>query len=703
LAEPAPKIAVRGVAAAFLLLFAVVVVTFVAFFGRTSDVLRIRERDERLQSLDTAASRLGALVEAARSDAETVAKDPLVSAYLDPRPLQPIDFGPGAARAMAVPPLDLGRFVNGPVKAVTISLRGEPPVTQSADGLPPVAGPADPFEADSLDPLVERARLTTFLGGFAAALVGARDHPRLRVALPRGQSGAVVSVEVDAAAVVDALRVATGGGEVALLDRQGRSASDILADAPAVSIAKRTDHPASQNWADLEGDAVIVSVPVRGTEAAEAWRLVARSPLAASAQEIRKQLRTMILGLGVTVALILTIVLFLVRLRVREAASREREEAARRSLDETAQNERFLQSLFDAITDVVVVQDANYTIIRANRVAKKIYGAEMVGRKCYEVYRGKPSNAKCRNCPADATVKSHGPSHVAMRDPRTDEVWEIANFPVLDEKGSVKAVVEHARNVTETRRLEQHLVQSEKLSTLGEMAAGVAHEINNPIGVISMFAQLLSEEAKSLSPEAAEKAKTIEQHAEHVGSIVKDLLRFARKSTGERAPVDARAVIERALSIVEHQKMLREVEVEKDLPSEPAVVLGEEGPLAQVVLNLMLNAVQAMEGKGVLTVSVKKVGYYDVAPGIAAGEDPAPKGERVWIQVRDTGPGIAQKNLRRIFEPFFTTKPAGQGTGLGLSVSFGIVSRDHHGTIWVASEEGKGALFTVELPAHSGS
>src|SRR5581483_5057229 len=128
------------------------------------------------------------------------------------------------------------------------------------------------------------------------------------------------------------------------------------------------------------------------------------------------------------------------------------------------------------------------------------------------------------------TFKSKQPQHVEMKDPRTDEVWQIANYPVLDEKGDVKAIVEHARNVTLTHRLEQQLVQSEKLSTLGEMAAGIAHEINNPIGVISMFAQLLSEELKETAPDAHEKVKTIEQHAEHVGGIVSSLLQFSRKS-----------------------------------------------------------------------------------------------------------------------------------------------------------------------------
>lgn len=257
---------------------------------------------------------------------------------------------------------------------------------------------------------------------------------------------------------------------------------------------------------------------------------------------------------------------------------------------------------------------------------------------------------------------------------------------------------ESARRI-EQRHMREQLLISDRMASVGTLAAGVAHEINNPIGVISMFAQLLSEEVKDTAPDAYEKARTIEKHAEQVGSIVKDLLRFSRKSTGEHAPLDARAAIERALGIVEHQKMLREVQLVKELPSDPVMVVGDEGPLAQVVLNLTLNAVQAMEGKGTLTISAKRVPETAVAPGIAAGEGGALGGERVWIQVRDTGPGIEARNLKKIFEPFFTTKPAGQGTGLGLSVSFGIVTRDHGGRMWVASEAGKGALFTVELPA----
>jgi signal transduction histidine kinase len=682
----------RGVLAAFLLLFVGLGVTFAGLFRTSRDVLRGAERARRLRDLDAASSRLGALLEQARTRADALANDSAIAAYLD----APDEV----SRARAIPELKLGRFVSDPVRDVEVIRSEEARVAYRDEGFPPLAGPSDELGLAPVDPLVQAARSRRYPGDIAASLARAKpSRARLRVAMARGSTG-VVLVELEAGPTVDAVRGSTSGAQLALLDLHGGPASEVFADQAALALASRSDLAGrTGNWAELEGEEIVASADVSAAVRAGGWRLLALAPAADGSQGITYEIRNTILKAIVVMGALFATVLSVMRLQVREAAGREREAAIRRNLDETAQNERFLQGLFDAITDVVVVQDTNYRIIRANSVAKKIYGNDIVGRSCYQVYRGRPDNAHCKNCPVDATVRGKGPVHVTMRDPRNEQVWQIANFPVLDERGNVKAVVEHARNVTDTRRLEQQLVQSEKLSTLGEMAAGVAHEINNPVGVISMFAQLLSEEVKESSPAAYEKARTIEQHAEHVGAIVKDLLRFSRKGTGERVPVDARSVVERALGIVEHQKMLREVQLVKDLPPEPCMVLGDEGPLAQVVLNLVLNGVQAMEGKGVLTVRVKRAKGEDRAPGIPAGEGDTLSGDRVWIQVEDTGPGIPAKNLRRIFEPFFTTKPAGQGTGLGLSVSFGIVQRDHGGTLWVASEEGKGALFTAELKA----
>jgi signal transduction histidine kinase len=682
-----------GIVVAFVLLLGVLIVTFAGLFGSGHDLVREFERARRLQDLDAASGSLSSLLERARSEADAVAGDALVSGLLT--------AADADQRASAVTTVDLGRFARSAV-AVSVVRGGATLASYRSDGFPPVAGPDDIFAREHADPLLERTQ-GMGVGEVAAVLVRGRAGGQvLRVASPRGQESVVV-VELDATAVVEGLRAAAGGGSLALLDSRGLPVGDEagvdLAD-PVATTLDATSERGSVNRAELRGESVVAFVTVRGTDRAGGWRIVAKTPLSESAQGFTRDLRNKILLAAIAFGVILVIALSTARLQARQAASQEREAYLRRSLDETAQNEHFLQSLFDAITDVVVVQDSSYRIIRANRVAKKLYGEDMIGRACYQVYRGASSNAKCKGCPADKTTASREPIQVEMRDPRTDEVWQIANFPVLDERGNVKMIVEHARNVTAARRLEQQLVQSEKLSTLGEMAAGIAHEINNPIGVISMFAQLLAEDVKDASEEAREKVKTIEQHAEQVGSIVKDLLRFARKGTGERTRVDARSVVERALGIVEHHKSRGEVQVVKELPADAVWLMGEEGPLAQVVLNLALNGVQAMQGKGTLTVSVASVaGDAAPPPGTAAGEGPPATGPRVRIAVKDTGPGIPPKLMRKIFEPFFTTKPPGQGTGLGLSLSFGIVHREHQGTIWVDSAEGKGATFTIEVPA----
>jgi len=386
---------------------------------------------------------------------------------------------------------------------------------------------------------------------------------------------------------------------------------------------------------------------------------------------------------------------------LREENSRQEAVYLLRSLEEKERSERFLDSVFNAITDVIVIQDTDYNIIRANRVAREVYGGEVRGRKCYEVYRNK-SSMNCKDCPVEETVRTGRPHSTEMRHPVTGEVWQINDFPLFDDQGRVHQVVEHARNVTAQKRLEAKLIQSEKLSTLGEMAAGIAHEINNPVGVVSMFAQLATEELKEHEElgDLRDKVAVIEEHSQQIGKIVKDLLQFARKSEGQRALVPVESILERAFTIVELKKMSQSVEIERGSGA-GFMVYVDEGQLAQVVLNLMVNALHAMDGEGDLAVSVERAPPGSAPPlGIPAGDlsEEASSQERIRIAVRDSGPGIKDEDLRRIFDPFFTTKEAGQGTGLGLSVSFGII-RDHGGMIYIDSRPGYGACFTIDLPS----
>jgi signal transduction histidine kinase len=444
----------------------------------------------------------------------------------------------------------------------------------------------------------------------------------------------------------------------------------------------------------------MVSISTVDLPGIQSWRILGTATQSEISALLEGELRwTLGLAIG-TFTFVILLGLGVGRLQLREVATQEKASYLFRSLKEKEQSERFLDSVFNAITDVIVVQDADYNIIRSNRVAREVYGEDINGRKCYGVYRNK-TIMNCKNCPVDATRLSGKAHRLEMIHPKTQEVWQINNFPLKDENGEVLMVIEHARNITEHRQLEGKLIQSEKLSTLGEMAAGIAHEINNPVGVVSMFAQLAAEELREMeqTEDVLEKIQVIEEHSQQIGKIVKDLLQFARKSEGEKRVVEVAEILNRALAIVDLKKMAHTVDIQRDSGAGISIY-ADQGQISQVVLNLVVNAIHAMNGEGILTVKVQAILPGAQPPeGIAAADAGVELGtqSRVRILVKDSGPGISLSNVRKIFDPFYTTKEQGQGTGLGLSVSFGIV-RDHGGMIYVHSQVGQGATFILELP-----
>jgi signal transduction histidine kinase len=233
-------------------------------------------------------------------------------------------------------------------------------------------------------------------------------------------------------------------------------------------------------------------------------------------------------------------------------------------------------------------------------------------------------------------------------------------------------------DVTDRDELERRLVQADKLSSIGLLAAGVAHEVNTPLAVISTYAQML---AKQISGDD-QKSKLLEKIAKQTfraSEIVNSLLNFSRTSTTDFIEVDLNRIIRETLTLIEHQLEKTGVEVKVNLDSALPGVKGNGGKLQQVFLNLFLNARDAMDRGGILAVRTSS------------------DGDTARVEVADTGQGIPAENLARIYDPFFTTKAARKGTGLGLSVTYGIV-REHGGTIEVESQPGAGTRFVVELP-----
>ncbi len=222
------------------------------------------------------------------------------------------------------------------------------------------------------------------------------------------------------------------------------------------------------------------------------------------------------------------------------------------------------------------------------------------------------------------------------------------------------------------------LVQSEKMAAFGQLGAGIAHEVKNPLAGILGYAQLALRKVDKESP-LAKQLKVIEKETKRCKTIIENLLKFSRQEKTEKIPTNLNLVVEDAVAIVDHQLTLHKVKIEKQLAASLPVIGGNANQLQQVLMNLMINAQQAMPKGG--TVSIET----------------CLQEAQAVVSVRDTGPGMSLDVQKKIFEPFFTTKPVGKGTGLGLSVSYGIV-KDHYGEILLESEEGKGSVFTLSFP-----
>jgi two-component system NtrC family sensor kinase len=255
---------------------------------------------------------------------------------------------------------------------------------------------------------------------------------------------------------------------------------------------------------------------------------------------------------------------------------------------------------------------------------------------------------------------------------------EAANEKLIEwGKTLEKKVEERTKELTE---MQAHLIQSEKLASLGKLAAGVAHEINNPLGGILIYSHLMLEDTDKNSPRY-ENLKKIVKETSRCKDIVKGLLEFARPKEPEMSLISINDIAEKSLSIIERQALFQNIKIKKTYTSNLPKIVADSAQLQQVFMNVIINAAEAMEGNGILALST------------SLSRD----GTCIEVKFSDTGHGIMEEDKKRLFEPFFTTKEVGKGTGLGLAISYSIIQK-HHGTIDVKSELGKGSTFTVKLP-----
>jgi len=261
-------------------------------------------------------------------------------------------------------------------------------------------------------------------------------------------------------------------------------------------------------------------------------------------------------------------------------------------------------------------------------------------------------------------------------------VINAAIAPLVTKKFNVIGRLIIMDDITERIELEAQLSQSDKLSSIGLLAAGVAHEVNTPLAVISSYAQMLSKQLQG-DPQKGALLEKITRQTFRASEIVNSLLNFSRTSGAEFAEVNLNKIILDTLTLLEHQFKISKIRVEDELYEDLPMIQGNAGRLQQVFLNLFLNARDAMQGGGTLRVATSN-------------------GEGVSVIVSDTGSGIAPEHIQRIYDPFFTTKQTaregqGKGTGLGLSVTYGII-QEHSGKIRVESQPGEGTTFFLDFP-----
>ena len=228
--------------------------------------------------------------------------------------------------------------------------------------------------------------------------------------------------------------------------------------------------------------------------------------------------------------------------------------------------------------------------------------------------------------------------------------------------------------------MQARVAQSERLASLGMLAAGVAHEINNPLGGILALTGLTVEDMKQEDP-SRETLEEVIRQTERCRDIVKGLLEFSRQSKANTERIDLNRILQDTLSLLAKQALFFNIEVVRDLDPGLPAVMADKSQFQQVFMNIFVNAVQAMDERGTIRIASR---YYRA-------------GKCVEVAISDTGQGIPPEQIDRIFDPFFTTKESGQGTGLGLSIAYGIVTT-HRGAISVRSEVGKGSTFTIRMP-----
>jgi PAS domain S-box-containing protein len=351
--------------------------------------------------------------------------------------------------------------------------------------------------------------------------------------------------------------------------------------------------------------------------------------------------------------------------------------------EEVRRAERYLASVIDWASDLVVSMSPQGEVVTWNRAAERVSGltADQVRGRTFlslcDVNQRLALDTQLRRLrEGEESIATEAALITSNPQQQVEVAWNCS--AMRDDTGAVMALVAVGRDLTERRRLEAQLAQSAKMASLGVMAGGIAHEIRNPLAIIAASAQLLEEhpDDASLRQQCVQKIVTSAQRA---SLIIEQLLKFAHPPQERYRPLNIHTTLEETFNLLAHQMLVSQVVLQRDFSPDVPRFYGNPELLQQVFTNLILNACNAMPQGGQLIVSTRLVD------------------EQIELRFRDSGHGIVSDHVAKIFDPFFTTRAVGKGTGLGLSISYSIIQQ-HHGTLEVISEVGRGSTFVIQLP-----
>lgn len=348
---------------------------------------------------------------------------------------------------------------------------------------------------------------------------------------------------------------------------------------------------------------------------------------------------------------------------------------------------------FDAMVDGISISDVDYTIIKANKSLCELLGKsenEVIGKNCHEIFH--QNDCSIATCPISKTRETGLKANTEIFDPTLNKQLAISTSPVFDDSGNLHRLVHTVRDITEQRKLEMHLRQSQKLESIGTLAGGIAHDFNNILTIINGYATLALMKIPEDDPQLLYIHNILEA-ADRAAGLTRDLLLFSRKQGEERVPVDLNVILERNGQFLK-RVISEDITYEMEIHGAPLMVLANEHQFEQVLVNLATNASDAMPHGGKLKVATAS---FSMDSSFVSENGFGQPGPYAMITVADTGTGMDLTTRQHIFEPFFTTREVGKGTGLGLAVVYGII-KQHDGYITVSSEPDRGSILSIYLP-----